>query len=86
MRFLRVDSAGLKEQARHTAAGFLGVGDDEVALVRNVTTSVSVVMASLATHQRLGPGDVIVLGEQGYESVRRTVARPSYVSRARITV
>ena len=40
MRFFRVDSAGLKEQARHTAAGFLGVGADEVALVRNVTTSV----------------------------------------------
>ena len=74
MRFFRVESPALKEQARHTAAGFLGVGADEVAMVRNVTESVAVVMAGLATQRRLGPGDVVVLGEQGYESVRRTVA------------
>lgn len=74
MRFFRVDSPGLKEQARHVAADFLGVGADEVALVRNVTQAASVVLAGLAGHGRLGPGDVIILGEQGYESVRRTVA------------
>jgi len=70
-----VQSPGLKERARHTAAQFLGVGADEVALVRNVTQSTAVVMASLAAQSRLGPGDVVVVGAQGYESVRRTVAR-----------
>lgn len=73
MRFFRVESPGLKEQARHVAAGFLGVGPDEVALVRNVTQSASVVLSGLAAQRRLGPGDVVVVGEQGYESVRRTV-------------
>ncbi|MGA9749700.1 MAG: aminotransferase class V-fold PLP-dependent enzyme [Nocardioides sp.] len=73
MRFFRVDSPGLKEAARHHAAGFLGVGDDEVALVRNVTQSAAVVLSNLAARGRLGPGDVIVIGEQGYESVRRSV-------------
>ena len=75
MRFFRVQSPGLKERARHTATQFLGVGADEVALVRNVTQSTAVVMASLAAQSRLGPGDVVVVGAQGYESVRRTVAR-----------
>jgi len=74
MRFFRVDSPGLKAAARETAAGFLGVGADEVALVRNVTVATSTVLASLHEQGRLGPGDVVVLNEQGYESVRRTVA------------
>ena len=74
MRFFRVDSPGLKEQARHVAAGSLGVGADEVALVRNVTQAAAVVLAGLAAHGRLGRGDVMVVGEQGYESVRRAVA------------
>ena len=73
MRFFRVESPGLKEEARHVAARFLGVGPDEVALVRNVTQSASVVLSGLAAQRRLGPGDVVVVGEQGYESVRRTV-------------
>jgi isopenicillin-N epimerase len=74
MRFFRVDSPGLKERARHTAADFLGVGADEVAMVRNVTQATAVVLSGLAVRRRLGPGDVVVVGEQGYESVRRTVA------------
>jgi isopenicillin-N epimerase len=74
MRFFRVDSPGLKAAARETAAEFLGVGADEVALVRNVTEAASTVLASLHEQGRLGPGDVVVLNEQGYESVRRTVA------------
>jgi isopenicillin-N epimerase len=74
MRFFRVDSPGLKERARHVAAEFLGVGADEVAMVRNVTQATAVVLSGLAVRRRLGPGDVVVVGEQGYESVRRTVA------------
>ncbi|HET6651914.1 MAG TPA: aminotransferase class V-fold PLP-dependent enzyme [Nocardioides sp.] len=74
MRFFRVDSPGLKGQARHVAAEFLGVGADEVAMVRNVTQATAVVLSGLAVRRRLGPGDVVVIGEQGYESVRRTVA------------
>jgi isopenicillin-N epimerase len=73
MRFFRVDSPGLKAEARVVAGAFLGVGDDEVALVRNVTQSASIVLSSLHEQGRLGPGDVIVLNEQGYESVRRSV-------------
>ncbi len=74
MRFFRVESPGLKEEARHVAASFLDVADDEVALVRNVTQAAAVVLANLAAQDRLGAGDWVVLGEQGYESVRRTVA------------
>lgn len=74
MRFFRVESDGLKERARHVAAGFLGVGPDEVAMVRNVTQATAVVLSGLAAQGRLGEGDTIVLGEQGYESVRRTVS------------
>jgi isopenicillin-N epimerase len=73
MRFFRVEIPGLKEHARHVAAGFLEVADDEVALVRNVTQSASVVLSNLAAQGRLGPHDVVVVGEQGYESVRRSV-------------
>ena len=74
MRFFRVDSPGLKAQARSVAAEALGVGDDEVALVSNVTQATATVLASLARQDRLGAGDVIVLNAQGYESVRRSVA------------
>ncbi len=73
MRFFRVDSPDLKAQAREVAAAFLGVGADEVAMVRNVTQATSTILSSLTFSGRLGPGDVIVTGEQGYESVRRSV-------------
>ncbi len=73
MRFFRVDTPGLKEEARHVAGDFLGVGPDDVALVRNVTQAASVVLSGLAARGRLRNGDVVVTGEQGYESVRRTV-------------
>jgi isopenicillin-N epimerase len=74
MRFFRVEIPGLKAAARETAAAFLGVGADEVAMIRNVTQAASTVLASLAQQHRLGSGDVVLLNEQGYESVRRTVA------------
>ncbi len=74
MRFFRVESPGLKVAARAAAASFLGVGADEMALVRNVTVATATVLASLAEQGRLGPGDVLVLSESGYESVKRTVA------------
>jgi isopenicillin-N epimerase len=75
MRFFRVEIDGLKERAREVGAGFLDVGADEVALLRNVTVAASTVLASLAEQGRLGRGDVVVLAESGYESVRRTVDR-----------
>ena len=74
MKFFRVESPGLRAEAREVAAQFLGVGADEVALVRNVTDATATVLASLHEQGRLGPGDVIVLNEQGYESVKRSVA------------
>jgi isopenicillin-N epimerase len=75
MRFFRVEAPGLRAEAREAAAAFLGVGADEVGMVRNVTEAIATVLSSLAEQGRLGPGDVVVLSEQGYESVRRTVAR-----------
>ncbi len=73
MRFFRVESPSLKERARAVAAETLGV--DELALVRNVTQATGALLSSLAATGRLAAGDVVVLGEQGYESVRRSVAR-----------
>jgi isopenicillin-N epimerase len=74
MRFFRVESPGLKAEARAVAGAFLGVGADELALVRNPTEATSVLLASLHEQGRLGPGDVVVLNGQGYESVKRAVA------------
>ena len=73
MRFFRVELPGLKEHAREVAARFLGVGADELALVRNVTESVATVLASLAWQRRLGPGDVVLTTEQGYGAVQLAV-------------
>ena len=75
MRFFRVEAPGLRARVREVAAAFLGVGAGEVAMVRNVTEAVATVLSSLDEQGRLGPGDVVVLSGQGYESVRRTVAR-----------
>lgn len=73
MRFFKVESPALRARARETAADLLEVGPDEVAMVRNVTQAVSTVLSSLAAHGALGPGDVVLLADQGYESVRRSV-------------
>jgi isopenicillin-N epimerase len=73
-RFFRVEAPGLKAEARAVAASFLSAGADEVALVRNVTESVATVLSSLSWQGRLGVGDVVVMTEQGYESVKRAVA------------
>ena len=53
MRFFRVESPGLKAAARATAAQFLGVDDDEVALVRNVTQAAATVLASPVSYTHL---------------------------------
>lgn len=73
LRFFRVDLPELKAQARETAAKFLGVSADELALVRNPTEAVATVLSSLAWQRRLGPGDVLLLTEQGYGAVERAV-------------
>jgi isopenicillin-N epimerase len=75
MRFFRVEAPDLRAAAREAGAAFLGVGPDEVALARNVTEAIATVLSALAEQGRLGPGDLVLLDEQGYESVRRTVAR-----------
>lgn len=75
MRFFRVESPGLRAEARHVAAAFLGVGADEVAMVRNVTEAISTVLAGLALQGRLGAGDVVLLSAQSYGAVQRAVAR-----------
>lgn len=75
MRFFRVESPGLRAGARDVAAAFLGVGADEVAMVRNVTEAISTVLAGLAVQGRLAAGDVVVLSAQSYGAVQRAVAR-----------
>jgi isopenicillin-N epimerase len=75
MRFFRVESPGLRADAREVAAAFLGVGADEVALVRNVTEAISTVLSGLALQGRLGAGDVVLLSGQSYGAVQRAVAR-----------
>ncbi|MGH3359739.1 MAG: aminotransferase class V-fold PLP-dependent enzyme, partial [Nocardioidaceae bacterium] len=75
MRFHRVQSPHLKERARQVAGAFLGVGADEVALVRNITQAAATVLASIAQRDRLRRGDTVVLGEQVYASVRSSVVR-----------
>ncbi|UYM05048.1 aminotransferase class V-fold PLP-dependent enzyme [Solicola gregarius] len=75
MRFHRVELPGLKEQARGVAAEFLGVGADDVALVRNVTQAAATVLAALADDGRLTAGDAMVLADHTYESVRNLARR-----------
>ena len=75
MRFFRVELPGLRERARETAAGFLGVAPDEVALVRNVTEAAGTVLAALAEQGRLGPGDVVLASAQSYGAVLLAVER-----------
>jgi isopenicillin-N epimerase len=72
-RFGRVELRELRAQAREVGAKFLGVPADEVALVRNVTESVSTVLSSLAWQGRLRPGDVLLTTEQGYGAVALAV-------------
>jgi isopenicillin-N epimerase len=75
MRFFRVESPGLRAEARAVAAAFLDVGADELAMVRNVTEAIATVLAGLARQGRLGAGDVVVLCSQSYGAVQRAVAR-----------
>ena len=75
LRFHRVEMPQLKAQARATAGAFLGVGPDEVALVRNVTHAAATILASLTDTGRLGSDDAVVLAEHAYESVSAIVAR-----------
>ncbi|MGH3508923.1 MAG: aminotransferase class V-fold PLP-dependent enzyme [Nocardioidaceae bacterium] len=71
MRFFRVELQGLVEAARGAAAEFLGA--DEVALVRNPTEAVATVLSALAWQGRLGPGDAVVVSEQGYGAMTLAV-------------
>lgn len=75
MRFHRVELPGLKEHARTIAAGFLGVGAGDVALVRNVTQAAASVLASLADSGRLTSDDAVILSDHTYESVRELALR-----------
>ncbi|QNN53794.1 aminotransferase class V-fold PLP-dependent enzyme [Nocardioides mesophilus] len=73
MRFHRVEIGAHKARARSVAADFLDVGADEVALLSNVTQAIATVLSGLAWQRRLGADDVVVVDQQGYESVRRSV-------------
>lgn len=75
LRFHRVELPRLKAEARQVAGEFLGVGADDVALVRNVTHGTATVLATLAGRGRLGPGDAVILAQHAYESVSAMVAR-----------
>lgn len=75
MRFHRVEVPGHKERARTTAADFLGVRPDEVALVRNVTHATATVLAALTQRGALGAGDAVVVAQHTYASVTAMVVR-----------
>ncbi|MCU1538712.1 MAG: aminotransferase class [Humibacillus sp.] len=62
MRAFRDELPGALAAARQSAAAFVGVPADAVALVRNVTEAVAVVAQGLA----LGPGDDVVVSTHGY--------------------
>jgi len=65
-RFHRVDAPRAVAAARRSAADWLGVDHEALALVSNVTEGVSTVLASLG----LGTGDEVVVSDHGYGAVR----------------
>ena len=73
MRFHRVEQPELKAQAREVAGSLLGVGADEVALVRNPTAAVATVLSSLTWQGRLREGDVLLVNSQSYGAVATAV-------------
>ncbi len=68
-RFHRVVGPRAVAAARLAAADWLGVDDDALALVSNVTEGVSTVLASLD----LAAGDEIVVSDHGYGAVRLAI-------------
>lgn len=70
MRFYRAELPGLVVEARRVAGEMLGVDGGELALVRNVTEATTAVVATLARSGRLGPGDAVLVNDQGYGAVR----------------
>lgn len=68
-RFNRVEVVELVAAAREAGCGFLGLGPDEAALVRNVSEGVSTVLAALV----LQTGDEVVVCDHGYGAVRLAV-------------
>ena len=69
-RFHRHEAPQAVAAARRAAAAWLGVDDDSLALVSNVTEGVSTVLASLD----LRAGDEVVLSNHGYGSIRLAAA------------
>ena len=65
-QFHRVVAPRAIAAARRSAADWLGVDHDALALVSNVTEGVSTVLASLG----LGAGDEVVVSSHGYGAVR----------------
>jgi len=59
------------DEARLTAAGFLGADPDGFAFVPNATTGLNAVLASLA----LGRGDEVVVTDHAYGAIRYAVER-----------
>lgn len=70
-RFHRVEVAEGVVEARRAAAAFLGLGVDDVILVRNVTEAIGTVLAS----SPLRAGDEVVVSDHGYGSVALAVGR-----------
>jgi selenocysteine lyase/cysteine desulfurase len=72
--YMRVDLQPRLEAARIRVAAFAGVPAEEVALLRNATEAMNVVLQGLPWE----PGDEIVLSDQDYDSmvgILRTLAR-----------
>ena len=68
-RFMREQLPGALRRAAARLAGFLGVGEKDLAFVDNATAGVNAVLRSLA----LRPGDEILATTHTYNAVRQTM-------------
>ncbi|MBL7811004.1 MAG: aminotransferase class V-fold PLP-dependent enzyme [Bacteroidetes bacterium] len=63
--FMRREHYTAVENARHALSGFLGVGPEELALTRNTTESLNIVIGGY----RWKKGDEVIIGNQDYGSM-----------------
>ena len=80
VRFFARELDGALDQARGEVAQFLGVEDDAVAFVPNVTTAVSTVLSCLP----LASGDQVLMTDHTYGAIRIAVTRWAEAARAEV--
>jgi isopenicillin-N epimerase len=82
VRFLGREVQGLIDEARAAVAQFVGAAVEELVFVPNATTAVNAVLRSLS----FGPGDEILVTDQGYNACRNTVEFVAGRSGARVAL